>query len=84
MAVSGEALARRVGKAYDDAGNATLAKMKAGGVKVVDADPAFYAALQKAAEASYKQYEGTAAKAGLDGKAVIADYKAVYGSLTKK
>ena len=82
--MSGEALARRVGKAYDEAGSATLAKMKADGVKVVDADPAFYAALQKAAEASYKQFEGIAAKAGLDGKAVIADYKAMYESLAKR
>jgi hypothetical protein len=40
--------------------------------------------LQKAAEPSYKQFESTAAKAGLDGKALIAEYKALYESLAKK
>lgn len=84
MSVSGEAIARRVGKAYDESANAALARMKAAGVKVVDADPAFYDALQKAAETSYKDFEATATKAGLDGKVVIADYKAAYESLAKR
>lgn len=84
LALSGEALARRVGKAYEQSAAEALAKMKASGIKVVDADPAFYAALQKAAEASYREFEGIAAKAGLDGKAVLADFKAEYAAAVKR
>ena len=61
-----------------------LARMKADGIKVVDVDPAFYAALQKAAEPSYKQFDGIAAKAGLDGPAMVKEYKALYELLAKK
>lgn len=83
MSVSGEKLAARVGKAANQAAAEGLAKMKADGVKVVNADPAFYAALQKAAEPSYKQFEEIAAKAGVDGKAALAFFKKEYEATAK-
>jgi TRAP-type C4-dicarboxylate transport system substrate-binding protein len=84
LALSGEALARRVGKAYELAAADALAKMKADGIKVVNVDAGFYAALQKAAEASYAEFEGIAGKAGLDGKAVLADFNAEYAAAAKR
>jgi TRAP-type C4-dicarboxylate transport system substrate-binding protein len=83
MALSGEALARRVGKAYEASATEALAKMKADGIKLVNADAGFYAALQKAAEPSFTEFEAVAAKAGLDGKAVLADFRAEYAAASK-
>jgi TRAP-type C4-dicarboxylate transport system substrate-binding protein len=84
MAVSGEKLAAAVGRAANKASADALAKMKADGIKVIDADPAFYAAMQKVAEPAYVQFDGIAAKAGLDGKALVAEFKALHDSLAKK
>ena len=83
LALSGEKLAARVGKAADASAAEGLAKMKTDGVKVVNADPAFFAELEKAGEPSYKQFESIAAKAGLDGKAVLDDFRKEYKSLAK-
>ncbi len=83
LSLSGEKLAARVGKAANASAAEALAKMKAEGVKVVNVDAAFYAAMQKAAEPSYKQFEGIAAKAGLDGKVVLSDFKKEYEAIAK-
>ena len=84
LSISGEKLAAAVGRAANKATQDALARMKADGIQVVDADPEFYVALQKAAEPSYKQFDGIAAKAGLDGPALVKEYKALYESLAKK
>ncbi|MDN5250374.1 TRAP transporter substrate-binding protein DctP [Betaproteobacteria bacterium LSUCC0117] len=84
LSVSGEKLAAAVGRAANEASARSLAKMKASGIQAYNVDPAFYDTLQKAAERSYKEYEGTAAKAGLDGKALVAEFKAQYEALEKK
>ena len=83
MELSGEKLAARVGKAANASAAEALDQMKADGIKVVDVDPTFYAELQKAAEPSYKEFERIAAKAGLDGKAVLDDFKNEYKALAK-
>jgi TRAP-type C4-dicarboxylate transport system substrate-binding protein len=83
MALSGEAFARRAGKASNAASVAALAELKAANIQVLDADPKFFAELERAAEASYEQFERTAEKAGLDGKAVLADFRKEYASLAK-
>ncbi|MEO7242219.1 MAG: TRAP transporter substrate-binding protein DctP [Variovorax sp.] len=83
MAVSGEAFAARAGQGANKASADALATMKATGVKVVDVDPAFYAALQTAAEPGYKQYAEIAAKQGVDATALIDDFKAEYKVLVK-
>ncbi|MEO8559842.1 MAG: TRAP transporter substrate-binding protein DctP [Rhodospirillales bacterium] len=83
MSLSGEKLAARVGKAANESAAEALAKMKADGIKVVEADPAFYAEMQKAAEPSYKEFERIAGKAGLDGKAVLDDFRKEYKALAK-
>lgn len=83
MALSGEALAQRAGKASKAASAAALAQMKADGIQVVEANPQFYTELQRAAEPSYAQFEGIAEKAGLNGKAVLADFRKEYGALAK-
>lgn len=84
MSVSGEKMAAVMGRAANKAASDALTKMKSDGIKTVNVDPAFYAELQKAGELSYKQYEDIAAKAGLDGKALIEEYKALYQSLQKR
>lgn len=84
QSVSGEKFAIAMGQAANQASANALAKMKASGIKVVDVDPAFYAALQKAAEPAYEQYAAAATKFGLDGRALIAEFKTMYTSLTKK
>ena len=84
LSVSGEKLSAAAGRAANKAAVESLAKMKADGIKAVEVDPAFYAALQKAAEPSYKQFELTAAKSGLDGKALVTEFKTTYESLAKK
>ena len=83
MKLSGEALAQRVGKASKAASAAALSQLKADGIQVVEADPQFYAELERAATPSYEQFERTAEKAGLDGKAVLADFRKEYDALAK-
>ncbi|HUY04897.1 MAG TPA: TRAP transporter substrate-binding protein DctP [Rhodocyclaceae bacterium] len=83
MSVSGEKMAALVGRASNKSATEALAKMKADGIKVVYATPAFYTAMQKAAVPSFKQYEAIAAKHGVDGKAVIDYFKKQYAALAK-
>lgn len=83
LSVSGEKVAASVGKAYDKAVADALSKMKASGIKAIDADPAFYAALQNAADASFKRFNAVAAKSGIDGDALIAQFRKEYQALAK-
>lgn len=83
LALAGEKLAARTGGAANKADADALGKMKAGGIKAVNADPAFFAELQKAAEPSYKQYYGIAAKHGVDGRAMLEHFKKEYQALAR-
>jgi TRAP-type C4-dicarboxylate transport system substrate-binding protein len=84
LSVSGEKLAAHVGKSYDRAAADALDKMKASGVKVVDADPGFYAALQKAAAPSFERFNAVAAKDGIDGDELVARFRMEYQALAKR
>ena len=84
LSVSGETLAAKAGAAADKASAAGLAKMKADGIKVVSADPALFNALQAAAEPSYKKYDEVARKAGLDGRALLMEFKALQAAAAKR
>ncbi|MBE0615073.1 MAG: TRAP transporter substrate-binding protein DctP [Burkholderiales bacterium] len=83
LSVSGEKLAAHVGKAYEKAAADALGKMKAGGIKVVEADSGFYAAMQKAAEPSFKRFNAVATKNGIDGDALVAQFRKEYLELAK-
>ncbi|MGH8675262.1 MAG: TRAP transporter substrate-binding protein DctP [Burkholderiales bacterium] len=84
LSLSGEKMAARVGKAADKAAADALVKMKADGIKAIDADSAFYADLQKAAANSYTRFEGIAAKNGVDGKALLDEFRNHYQALAKQ
>ena len=84
MALSGETLAARVGRGANKATIEAQSKMKADGVKVVQADASFYAAMQKAAEQQYNAYEAGAKKAGVDGKSVIEAFRKEYEAAAKR
>lgn len=84
LSVSGEKFAATMGRAADTAAAASLAKMKTDGIKVINADAGFYAAMQNTADPAYKKFEGIAAKAGVDGKATLAEFIVLYESLAKK
>ncbi|MFO1266756.1 MAG: TRAP transporter substrate-binding protein DctP [Rubrivivax sp.] len=84
LSVSGEKLAATMGRAANKAAADAFAKMKGDGVKVVEVDKSFFADLEKAAERSYKEFEAIAAKSGLDGKALIAEFKSQYEALAKR
>lgn len=76
MTVSGEALARRMGRAWDDNDRLARAQLQAAGVQKVRADPA----LMKAVGERLKDLEGTWVKAadakGVAGAQVLADFRA--------
>ena len=83
LSVSGEKLAAHVGKAYDKAAADALDKMKASGIKLIEADPGFYAAMQKAAAPSFKRFNAVAAKNGIDGDALVAQFRKEYLELAR-
>jgi len=83
LSVSGEKLAANVGRAYEKSAAVALDKMKASGIKVIEADTGFYAALQKAAGPSYKRFNAVAAKNGVDGDALVAQFRKEYLELAK-
>ncbi len=78
--VSGAKIAKRIGKDGDDFEVIAEKRLAKAGMKAHKADPAFEAALQKAASKQVDAWIARAAKIGVDGKAVLADYdKAVAG-----
>lgn len=77
--LSGEAFARRVGKAWIAADDAALEKIRAAGIEVIGADPGFVTDLvthTSALEAAWaKQAEGR----GVDGQAALKTFRAATG-----
>lgn len=84
MAISGEKMAAKAGRAADIALDSALNQMKAAGVKVIDGDQSFYVELQKAGESQYKAFGERAAKLGVDGKSLIDYYVNEYKNLIKR
>lgn len=78
-ALSGEAFARRVGKAWIDADNAALEKIKAAGIEVIQADPAFVKDLVVQTSALEEDWAKLADARGVDGRAALKEIRAATG-----
>ena len=72
--VSGEALARLAGKAWDAADKVGIDAMKAAGVVIVDANPAFVADVRKRTEPLINDWIKAANAKGIDGAKVFAEF----------
>jgi TRAP-type C4-dicarboxylate transport system substrate-binding protein len=72
--VSGEALARMAGKAWDAADKVGIDAMKAAGVVMVDANPAFVADVRKRTEPLINDWIKAANAKGIDGAKVFAEF----------
>ncbi len=72
--VSGEALARLAGKAWDAADKVGFEALKAAGVTVVDANPAFVADVRKRTEPLINDWIKAANAKGIDGAKVFAEF----------
>ena len=72
--VSGEALARMAGKAWDAADKVGIDAMKAAGVAMVDANPAFVADVRKRTEPLINDWVKAANAKGIDGAKVFAEF----------
>ena len=72
--VSGEALARLAGKAWDAADKVGIDALKAAGVAMVDANPAFVADVRKRTEPLISDWVKAANAKGIDGAKVFAEF----------
>ena len=72
--VSGEALARLAGKAWDAADKVGIEALKAAGVVMVDANPAFVADVRKRTEPLINDWIKAANAKGIDGAKVYAEF----------
>ncbi len=80
LSVSGEHLARTIGRSWDRADKGGYEAMKAANVKIVDASPAFIADVEKRTEPLVQTWIKSADAKGIDGKAV---YQAFHEELKK-
>ncbi len=72
--VSGEALARLAGQAWDAADKIGLDSLKAAGAAVIDASPAFVADVRKRTEPLVQDWIKSANAKGIDGAKVFAEF----------
>jgi TRAP-type C4-dicarboxylate transport system substrate-binding protein len=77
--LSGEAFARRVGKAWIDADAAALEKMKASGMEVIQAEPAFVKDLNRHTAELEAAWAKLAEARGVDGVAALAELREATG-----
>lgn len=77
--LSGEAFARRVGKAWIDADAAALEKMKASGMEVIQAEPAFVKDLTRHTAELEAAWAKLAEARGVDGVAALAELRDATG-----
>ncbi len=75
MSVSGEHLARLAGRSWDAADRGGLEALKAAGVTMVDASPAFVADVRKRTEPLVQEWIKSANAKGVDGNKVWAEYQ---------
>lgn len=76
MSVSGEALARRAGAAWDAADRAAEETMRKAGVQISDASPALVADIRKRAESIERDWIKSVGAKGIDGAAVLEAFRA--------
>ncbi len=84
MKVSGAAFAAMAGRAWAQDTARAMETLKAGGMAVVKADPAFEADLSQASEFVTSGWLKKAAAAGIDGMAALAFYRARLAELARK
>ena len=75
MSVSGEALARLAGKAWDTGDKVGLDTMKAANVQITEASPAFVADVRRRTEPLTQEWIKKANAKGVDGAKVIAEFR---------
>ncbi len=75
MSVSGEALARLAGKAWDAADKGGMDALKAAGVNIQQASPAFIAEVRSRTEPLANNWIQSANAKGLDGAKVLAEFR---------
>lgn len=81
LKISGEALARNIGKAWDKNAQSGFDAFKANGGQVVPADAALVKAVAERTAAFEDEFVKTAVAKGLDGKAIVAEYRAEVAKL---
>lgn len=84
MKVSGENFARMAGKVWDGADAAGLASMKAGSIIVRDASPELVAEIKAKTAPLEKAWYDQAKAKGIDGAAVMAEFRAEIQKLSGK
>src|SRR5881394_2231213 len=74
--VSGEALARLAGKAWDAADRAALEEMKRVGIQITEASPELIKGVQERAKVIEEKWVQSATAKGVDGAKVLAEFRA--------
>ena len=74
LSVSGEALARLAGKAWDAADKVGLETMKAAGVQITEASPAFVADVRRLTAPLAQEWIKSANAKGVDGAKAYAEF----------
>jgi TRAP-type transport system periplasmic protein len=75
LSVSGEALARLAGKAWDAADKVGQETLKAAGAAIVEASPAFVAEVRTRTEPLVQEWIKSANAKGVDGAKVVAEFR---------
>jgi TRAP-type C4-dicarboxylate transport system substrate-binding protein len=73
--VSGEALARLAGKAWDAADRAAFEEMKRVGIQITDASPELIKGVQERAKVIEEKWVQSATAKGIDGAKVLAEFR---------
>ena len=73
--VSGEALARLAGKAWDAADRAALEEMKRVGIQITEASPELIKGVQERAKVIEEKWVQSATAKGVDGAKVLAEFR---------
>ncbi len=84
MALSGEAYARRAGQAWDAADAASDAAMRAAGIRVTTASPAFVAEIKARTAGLEAAWIDRARAKGIDAVATLNAFRADIAALSKK
>src|SRR5687768_17066683 len=74
--ISGEHLARLAGRSWDEADKKGLDALQKSGVKIINADPAFVAEVQKRSAPIVDDWIKKASAKGIDAAAVLAEFRA--------
>ncbi|WP_221930851.1 TRAP transporter substrate-binding protein [Telmatospirillum sp. J64-1] len=77
--LSGEAFARRVGKAWMDADDVALDQIRKAGIEIIEADPSFVQELTVHTNALEAEWAEQAKQRGVDGLAALRELRAATG-----